>query len=76
MAAAQRLEDGVTTEQIADDFEISEGCLRNWLRQAEIEVGHRPGTTVVESAESWDLRKRNRQMGQKNEVLRRAAADL
>lgn len=29
--------------QIAKDFGISESCLANWLKKADIEDGHRPG---------------------------------
>jgi transposase-like protein len=76
VAVAQRREDGVTIKQIAEDFGISEACLQNWLRKAEIEAGHRPGTTAAESAELRELRKRNRLLEQENEVLRRAAAYL
>ena len=43
VAVAQRREDGVTIKQIAEDFGISEACLQNWLRKAEIEAGHPPG---------------------------------
>ena len=50
--------------------------MQNWLRQAEIEAGKRPGATQVESAELRELRKRNRLLEQENEVLRRAAAYL
>ena len=76
VAVAQRREPGVTIKQIAEDFGISETCLQNWLRKAEIEAGARPGTTAAESAELRDLRKRNRVLEQENEVLRRAAAYL
>lgn len=31
--------------QIAKDFGISEGSLSNWMRQAEVEDGRRPGLT-------------------------------
>jgi Transposase and inactivated derivatives len=76
VAVAQRREAGVTIKQIAQDFGISETCLQNWLRKAEIEAGSRPGTTAAESAELRDLRKRNRVLEHENEVLRRAAAYL
>ena len=76
MAVGQRREPGVTIKQIAKDFGISETCLRNWLRKAEIDAGVRPGTTAAESGELRDLRKRNRLLEQENEVLRRAAAYL
>ena len=46
------------------------------MRQADVEVGARPGKTREESSELRDLRRRNRLLEQKNEVLRRAAAYL
>jgi transposase len=60
--------------QVARDFGISEGCLHNWLKAADIEEGTRPATTAAESAELRELRKRNKQLEQENEILRRAAA--
>ncbi len=63
-------------KQIARDFGISESCLRNWLQAADVEDGSRPGTTVSESAELRDLRRRNRLLEQEVEVLRRATAYL
>jgi len=73
---AQRREPGVTIREIAEDFGISETCLQNWLRQADVEAGRRSGVTSLESAELRELRKRNRLLEQENEVLRRAAAYL
>ena len=62
--------------EIAKDFGISESCLRNWLRVADVEDGHRPGTPAGESVELRELKRRNRLLEQENEVLRRAAAYL
>jgi transposase len=55
---------------------ISESCLRNWLRAADVEDGNRPGVTASESAELRELRRRNRLLEQENEVLRKAGAYL
>lgn len=63
-------------KQIAADFGISESCLNNWLRAADVEDGKRAGVTREESAGLRELRKRNRLLEQENEVLRRAAAYL
>ncbi len=63
-------------KQIAKDFGVSESCLRNWLHAADVEDGNRPGVTASESAELRELRRRNRQLEQEVEVLRRAAAYL
>jgi transposase len=63
-------------KQIAKDFGISEGCLSNWMKKADVEDGNRPGVTEKQSAEVRELKKRNRLLEQENEVLRRAAAYL
>jgi transposase len=62
--------------QIAKDFGISEGCLHNWMKQADVEDGRRPGVTEDERKELRVLNKRNKLLEQDNEVLRRAAAYL
>ena len=63
-------------KQIAKDFGISESCLSNWMRAADVEDGRRPGVTQQESEQVRELKKRNRLLEQENEVLRRAAAYL
>ncbi|MGH8880849.1 MAG: transposase [Stackebrandtia sp.] len=65
-----------TIRQIADDFGVSETCLQNWLRKADVEDGKRPGVTAEEWRETRDLKKRVRLLEQENEVLRRGAAYL
>lgn len=66
----------LTYAQIARDFGISETCVSNWVRRADIEDGKRPGTTAVEAAELREARKRIRILEQENEILRRAAIYL
>ncbi|UPK62822.1 IS3 family transposase [Rhodococcus pyridinivorans] len=73
---ARNREPGQHLRQIAADFGISESCLTNWLRNADVEDGTKPGTTNEESRENRELRKRIRLLEQENEVLRRAAAYL
>lgn len=63
-----------TLRQVAKDFGISESCLANWLKQADIEDGNRAGITKAESEDVRDLRKRLKLVEQENEILRRAAA--
>jgi transposase len=76
--------------QIAKDFGISESCLARWLKLADREdgLGDRPGgqrsdgsvTSLTPAAAApadqrlKELEKRNRQLEQENEVLRRATA--
>lgn len=73
---ARGREPGQSLKQIAADFGIAESCLRNWMRDADVEDGLKPGTTAAESAELREARKRIRLLEQENEVLRRAAAYL
>lgn len=62
--------------QLAKDFRISESCLRNWMRQADVEDGVRPGSTAADNAELREAKRKIRLLEQENEVLRRAAAYL
>ncbi len=65
-------EPGQHLKQIAADFGISESCLTNWMKTADVE----DGTTAAENVELRDAKKRIRLLEQENEVLRRAAAYL
>ena len=73
---ARNREPGQNLKQIAADFGISESCLTNWMKAADVEDGVRPGTTAAENADLREARKRIRLLEQENEVLRRAAAYL
>ena len=72
VAVARKSDESIA--KIAKSFGVSESCLQRWLAQADIEDGARPGVTASESAELRELRKRNRQLEQEVEILRRAAA--
>lgn len=76
VAVARSCERGVTIKQIATDFGSSEATLLNWLRQADVEDGNRPGQTAADAAEARELKKQIRLLEQENEVPRRAAAYL
>ena len=60
--------------QIAKDLGISEGCLRNWLHQADVDSGTREGLTMSEHAELVKLWHENRTLAMENEILKHAAA--
>ena len=47
--------------------------LRKWVRQAEIDVGGRPGVTSQESADLRKLRAENRELRRANEILKAAS---
>jgi transposase-like protein len=57
--------------KIARDLGISDSCLRNWMHQADADE---KGGSDGEKKELSELRRRNRQLEQENEILRRAAA--
>ena len=54
------------------------GCtpetLRKWLRQAERDVGKRPGLTTTERERMKELERENRELKRANEILRKASA--
>ncbi len=60
--------------QLAEDFGISEASIYNWMRQADVDDGVRPGMTQSEAAELREVKKRNRVLEEENLILRRAAA--
>jgi len=60
--------------KIAADLGISDSCLRNWVRQADIEDGTRPGLTSDERAELVALRRKTRVLELEVEILKRASA--
>jgi transposase len=61
-------------KQIAKDFGISEATLHNWMKQADIDDGVKPGATSAEQIELREAKKRVRVLEQEVEILKRAAA--
>jgi len=60
--------------KIADDLGIAPSCLRNWMKQADIDDGRRGGLSSDERAELVALRRKLRTTKMENEILKRAAA--
>lgn len=60
--------------QIAKDINISDSCLRRWVRQADINGGSREGLSTEERAELVRLRRENRILKMEKEILTKAAA--
>lgn len=69
-------EEPVHLKQIAADVGISESCLTNWMKTADVEAGIKLGTTAAVSQELREAKRRVRLLEQENEVLRRVAAYL
>ena len=53
---------------------LHDGTLRRWVRQAERDVGHRPGLTIDERARLKQLERENFELRRANEILRKASA--
>jgi transposase len=60
--------------QIANDLGISDSCLRNWVKQADIDDGKRGGVSTDEHSELVQLRRELRTAKMEIEILKRAAA--
>ena len=61
--------------EIAQDLGISDSCLRNWMRQADLDEGRRAdGLGTAEREELVRLRRELKVAKLENEILKRAAA--
>jgi transposase len=61
--------------EIAKELGIAESCLRNWLKQDQLDRRERDdGVTSAERSELSALRKENARLRQEKEILRKAAA--
>ena len=63
-----------TIGQVAKDFDLTETAVREWVRQADIDAGDRPGVTTAEQQELTELRRENRRLREDVEVLKRATS--
>jgi transposase len=53
---------------------VNPETLRNWVQQAEIDAGHRPGTTSEEARRVAELEREVKELRRANEILRTASA--
>jgi transposase len=62
--------------QIAQDFDLTETAVREWVKQAERDAGARQdgGLTSAERRELAELRRENRRLREDVEILKRATA--
>ncbi|HEY8341487.1 MAG TPA: transposase [Calditerricola sp.] len=58
-------------QQFASDLGVSEGTLRKWIRQAEINARQRTGLTTPEREELNRLRRENRILREERKVPKR-----
>jgi transposase len=60
--------------RVGKQLGINPETLRNWVTQAEIDGGVRPGTTSDEAARIAELERENRELRRANEILKTASA--
>jgi transposase len=66
---------GRSPDELAQEFEPTAQTIRNWIKQAELDHGHRQdGLSSEEKAELARLRKENKQLRLEREILSKAAA--
>jgi len=63
-----------TMKRVADQLGIGVESLRNWVKQAEVDAGEKPGTTTVEAARIRELEQELRELRRANAILRSASA--
>ena len=60
--------------RIAKQLGLNPETLRNWVRQAEVDEGYRPGTTTDAAQRIVELERENRELRKANEILKLASA--
>ena len=66
---------GRSPEELGREFEPSAQSIRHWVRQADLDEGHRhDGLTTEEREELVRLRRENRTLREEREILKKAAA--
>jgi transposase len=60
--------------RVADKLNINRETLRNWVRQAEVDGGKRPGTSTVDAQRIAELEREVRELKRANEILKAAAS--
>ena len=66
---------GRSPAELAEEFEPSDQCIRNWVRQADRDRGKRQdGLTSEEKVELARLRQENRRLREERAILAKAAA--
>ena len=70
------LDGGKAVGQVSRDLDLTESAVRNWVKQAKIDVGKGGAgpLTTAERAELVALRREARQLRMEREILKKAAA--
>ena len=65
---------GKSIAAVAREMDLTETAVREWVRQAEVDVGKRVGLTTAEREELAALRKENRVLREERDILKRAVS--
>ena len=65
---------GGAIRRVSEQLGMHPETLRNWVRQAEIDGGVRPGTTTSDAQRLAELEQENRELRRANHILRTASA--
>jgi transposase len=60
--------------RVGEQLGINPETLRNWVQQAEIDEGHRPGVTTDEAKRIAELEREVKELRRANEILKTASA--
>ena len=62
-----------SVKRVAEQLDIGVESLRAWVKQAEIDGGHRAGTTTVDAARIKELEQDVKELRRANAILRSAS---
>ena len=60
--------------RIGEQLGINPETLRNWVKEAEVDAGDRPGTTTDDATRLAELERENRELRRANAILKSASA--
>ena len=61
-------------KRVADQLGVHPEALRNWVRQAKVDGGTRPGLSTDDQARITELEREVRELRRANEILKTSAA--
>jgi len=65
---------GGAIRRVSEQLGMHPETLRNWVRQAEVDGGVRPGPTTSDAQRLAELEQENRELRRANHILRTASA--
>ena len=63
-----------TVRRVAEQLGYGVESVRTWVKQADIDAGHEPGTTSTEAARIRELEQEVRELRRANAILKSAAS--